>query len=86
MTDDERFFAWLDDELSDGEAEAMATRVAADPALSALAEDHRALREKLGRAFSAISTAALVHLASDRSAELDEEQEDNQKKRCAPQR
>ena len=34
MTTDEKFFAWLDDELSESESAAMERKVAADPALA----------------------------------------------------
>lgn len=54
MTDDEEFYAWLDGEL-DGEAAArVARRVAADPALGALAAQHRALGTNLREAFAPV--------------------------------
>lgn len=55
MTADEKFFAWLDGELSGPEAEAMAERVAADPLLERLAEEHRAMRARLRAAFDLVS-------------------------------
>ena len=47
MTDDPEFYAWLDGELPEAEAVAMAARVSADPALQALADDHRRLGARL---------------------------------------
>ena len=55
MTDEEQFFAWLDGELSGDEAIAMAAKVAADPALRKLAEQHRALGARLRGAFDPIA-------------------------------
>ena len=57
MTEEERFYAWLDGELEGAEAEQMATRVAADPALQAKAEQHRALTTKLRDAFAPVMDA-----------------------------
>ena len=51
MTDEELFYAWLDGELDGEEAEQVAARVAADPALNAKAEQHRALAASLRGAF-----------------------------------
>src|SRR4051794_29020815 len=55
--DDQQFFAWLDGELSPTEAAAMETKVAADPQLARLAEQHRALRSRLSSAFDPIAEA-----------------------------
>ena len=52
MTDDEEFYAWLDGELVGAEADRVAVRVAADPALVALAQQHRALGAGLRDAFA----------------------------------
>ena len=57
MTDDEKFFAWLDGEFAPAEAAEMAAKVAADPALAKLAEQHRTLGNQLRRAFDPIATA-----------------------------
>lgn len=57
MTDDTDFYAWLDGELGEPEASAMTARVAADPQLSALAEQHLALRARLSEAFAPIAAA-----------------------------
>lgn len=54
---DETFFAWLDGELTGAEAEAVARKVAADPALSARAEQHRALTARLRGAFEPVAAA-----------------------------
>ena len=59
MTDDPRFYAWLDGELAPDEALKMGRRVAADPALQALAERQRALKRMLSAAFGAVSSAPL---------------------------
>ena len=55
MTDDPDFFAWLDGELADPQASAMAARVAADPQLAAFAAQHRALGARLTGAFAPIA-------------------------------
>jgi hypothetical protein len=55
-TDEEKFFAWLDGELAGNEAAAMETAVAADPKLARLAEQHRALGNRLKGAFDPIAT------------------------------
>jgi hypothetical protein len=57
MTDDPEFFAWLDGELDGPAAAAMAAKVAGDPELSKLAEQHRALGATLRGAFDPIAAA-----------------------------
>lgn len=57
MTDDEKFFAWLDGELSPSEAAAMEAKVAADPKLAQLAEQHRVFGATLQSAFEPIVAA-----------------------------
>ena len=57
MNDDEKFFAWLDGELGPAEAAEMEARVAADPALNRLAQQHRALGSQLRRAFDPVAEA-----------------------------
>ncbi len=59
MNVDEKFFAWLDGELEGAESAEMAARVEADPELSALAHQHRAMQSRLRSAFDAVSTAPL---------------------------
>lgn len=56
MSDDEKFFAWLDGELGPAESAAMEAKVAADPELARLAEEHRALGTQLSGAFDPIVT------------------------------
>lgn len=56
---DEKFFAWLDTELSGDEAAEMAARVAADPHLRTLAEQHRAMQARLKGAFDSVAEAPL---------------------------
>jgi hypothetical protein len=51
MVTDETFFAWLDGELAPDEAARVGAEVAADPRLSALAADHRAMQARLKGAF-----------------------------------
>ena len=57
MTDDEKFFAWLDGELPPAEAAEMEAKVDSDPALARLAEDHRNLGARLKGAFDPIAAA-----------------------------
>ena len=54
---DEKFFAWLDGELSGAQAAEMEARVAADPQLAALAERHRAFGARLSGAFDTVAAA-----------------------------
>ena len=57
MNDDEKFFAWLDGELDPAEAAEMQARVAADPKLTELAEQHRAFGGRLKGAFDSVAEA-----------------------------
>jgi hypothetical protein len=73
MTEDEKFFAWLDGELTDAEAAEMEARVAADPKLARLAEQHRAMQARLRGAFDPIAQAPVpehLEAAVRPSAEL----------------
>src|SRR5438045_5063914 len=64
MTEDEKFFAWLDGELGPAEAAEIEARVARDPELARLAEQHRKFGSLLGGAFAPIATAPVPeHLA-----------------------
>lgn len=54
MTEDELFHAWLDGELEGEEAERVAARVAADPALQKEAEQHRRIAAQLRGAFDPV--------------------------------
>ena len=56
-SNDEKFFAWLDGELSGAEAAEMESRVAADPRLAQLAEQHRAVASRLRSAFDTVAEA-----------------------------
>src|SRR5437868_8082111 len=56
---DNKFFAWLDGELSGDEAAAMEARVAADSELSRLAEQHRAMQAQLKSAFDTVAEAPI---------------------------
>ena len=57
MTEDEKFFAWLDGELTPADAAEVEAKVAADPQLQRLAEQHRALGGHLRGAFDPIAAA-----------------------------
>lgn len=57
MTEDEKFFAWLDGELGPAEAAEVEAKVAGDPELKRLAEQHRALGSQLRGAFDPIAAA-----------------------------
>ena len=59
MNNDEKFFAWLDGELAPAEAAEITAKVAADPALAKLAEQHRALGSRLRGAFNPIAQEAV---------------------------
>jgi hypothetical protein len=57
MNDDDKFFAWLDGELGPAEAAEMEARVASDPQLKRLADQHRALGSQLRSAFDPVAEA-----------------------------
>jgi hypothetical protein len=57
MNDDEKFFAWLDGEMAPAEAAEMEAKVAADPELRRLAEQHRSLGTQMRSAFDRIAAA-----------------------------
>src|SRR3954463_14526042 len=59
MNDEDKFFAWLDGELAPPEAAEMEAKVAADPQLQQLAEQHRALGAQLRGAFDPIAAAPM---------------------------
>lgn len=65
MTDDEKFFAWLDGELSDKDAVEMEARVASDPELARLAERHRSMQARLGRAFDSVTDMPVPRRLAD---------------------
>ena len=71
MVSDDVFFAWLDGELGSDEAARVAAEVQADPKLAARAEQHRALRQRLGRAFDGVADAPIPDhlLAATRRSE-----------------
>ncbi|WP_309662399.1 anti-sigma factor [Sphingomonas sp.] len=54
MTNDEEFYAWLDGELHGDKADEVAARVAADPVLVRLAEQHRSLGARLRDALAPV--------------------------------
>lgn len=54
MVEEERFFAWLDGELSPEEAACVEAEVAADPELSKLTAEHRAMAGGLRGAFAIV--------------------------------
>ncbi len=57
MTEDQKFFAWLDGELTDEDGAEVARRIASDPELAELAKQHRAMQERLKSAFDPIAEA-----------------------------
>lgn len=57
MTEDEKFFAWLDGELGPAEAAEVEAKVASDAELSRLADKHRSLKRQLSAAFDPIAGA-----------------------------
>src|SRR3982751_84386 len=59
MVNDETFFAWLDGELDAGEAARVEAEVAADPRLSGMAAEHRAMQARLKGAFDPVLDAPL---------------------------
>ena len=65
MTEDEKFFAWLDGELTPAEAAEMEAKVAANSALASLAEQHRSLGVELKNTFEPISSAPVPKSLKD---------------------
>jgi hypothetical protein len=57
MMADDKFFAWLDGELDLAEAAEVEARVAADPELARLAEQHRTFTARLRATFDPIAAA-----------------------------
>lgn len=57
MTDEEKFFAWLDGELTDAEAADMERLIASDPELAAMVQKHRSMEARLRGAFDSIAEA-----------------------------
>ena len=70
MVEEEKFFAWLDGELPADEAAQVGAEVAADPELSRLAEEHRAMAAGLRGAFGSVE-AQPVPEGLQRSIESD---------------
>lgn len=73
MTEDEKFFAWLDGELEGADASAMEAKVAQDPKLSKLAQQHRALGKQLKGAFDPIASVPVpdhLQIEPGRSAKI----------------
>lgn len=70
---DEKFFAWLDGELDPAEAAQVEARVASDPELARLAEQHRAFAAKLRATFDSVLEAPVPQSLQDaatRTAEV----------------
>lgn len=59
MVEEETFFAWLDGELAPDEAARVEAEVAADPALSKMAEEHRAMAVGLREAFGTVEAESV---------------------------
>lgn len=58
MTEEEEFYAWLDGELGETDAARVSARVAADPELTKLAEQHKAMNASLRGAFAPLVDTA----------------------------
>jgi len=58
LTEEEEFFAWLDDELDADRAARVAARVAASAELAAQAAEHRRMSAKLKSAFGVVMEAS----------------------------
>ena len=59
MVDEAKFFAWLDGELTADEARRVEAQVAADPDLSRLADEHRAMGAWLRQSFDRVAEAPM---------------------------
>jgi hypothetical protein len=73
MVEDEKFFAWLDGELSPEEAARVEADVATDARLSRLADEHRAMTSGLRHAFGAIEARPVpdrLRIAIDRDEKV----------------
>jgi hypothetical protein len=73
MVEDEKFFAWLDGELSPEESARVEAEVSADPRLSRLADEHRAMTSGLRHAFGAIEARPVpdrLRMAIDRDEKV----------------
>lgn len=91
MIEEEKFFAWLDGELSAEEAARVESEVAADPVLSRKAEEHRALTAGLRGAFASVATApvperiaAAVNQSADNVVDLGAAREAREGRRTTP--
>ena len=84
MIEDEKFFAWLDGELPPEEAARVEAEVAADPRLSRLANEHRAMTSGLRDAFVRGRSTARARTA----AKLDRPRRKGRRtlQKCAPLR
>ena len=67
---DEKFFAWLDGELSAAESAEVAAEVAADSELAAKAEHHRAFAARLKEAFDPVMAAPALAIPSAQVIDL----------------
>ncbi|HET6943163.1 MAG TPA: hypothetical protein VFH89_13465 [Sphingomicrobium sp.] len=74
MVEEAKFYAWLDGELSPEEAERVGAAVAADPELSRLANEHRAMTAGLRSAFASVDEQPvpdrLLAAVQDREVEI----------------
>lgn len=57
MVEEEKFYAWLDGELEPEEAARVEAEVAADPELTRMADEHRAMSAGLRSAFGTVAAA-----------------------------
>ena len=75
MVSDETFFAWLDGELDPAEAARVEAAVAANPRLSAMADEHRDMQSNLRGAFerlleAPVPDAMLTFIRNRRTADV----------------
>lgn len=63
--DDTKLFAWLDGELDASEAAEVEAEVAADPRLTAMAEQHRAFETRVRDAFDTVAAAPVPQRLAD---------------------
>jgi hypothetical protein len=64
-TADEKFFAWLDGELSPDDAARVQAEVAANPEMARLAEQHRAMQAQMKAAFDPVADEAVPERLRD---------------------
>ena len=88
MPDDEKFFAWLDGELSPDEAALVEAEVAKSRELARAAEQHRAMQARVKAAFDTVAAAPVPEQLRPKAAVIDfakaKQARDEQRWRSAP--